>query len=236
MTASADERLSIIIPVLNEAVGIPDLLTALKPYRDRGVEVIVADGGSSDQTVKLALPLCDQVVTAPRGRGAQMNAGAAAARGDILLFLHADTALPADADRLVREGLASGDRAWGRFDVNITGTHWLLPIVAFMMSLRSRVTGITTGDQAMFVRRDAFALVGGFPDIPLMEDIVLSQRLKRLTPPLCLRERVTTSGRRWEKNGVVRTIVLMWRLRLAFYLGAKPDELARDYGYVPRDA
>lgn len=236
MTAGGNERLSIIIPVLNEAVGIPDLLNALKSYRARGVEVIVADGGSGDQTVKLALPLCDQIVTAPRGRGVQMNAGAAAARGDILLFLHADTTLPADADRLVRDGLATGDRAWGRFDVTITGTHWLLPIVAFMMSLRSRVTGIATGDQAMFVRRDAFALVGGFPDIPLMEDIVMSQRLKRLTPPLCLRERVTTSGRRWEKNGVARTIVLMWRLRLAFYLGVKPDELARDYGYVPRDA
>jgi rSAM/selenodomain-associated transferase 2 len=236
MTADGDERLSIIIPVLNEAVRIPDVLTAIQPYRARGVEVIVADGGSGDQTVKLALPLCDQVVTAPRGRGAQMNAGAAAARGDILLFLHADTALPAEADRLVRDGLASGDRAWGRFDVAIMGRHWLLPIVAFMMSLRSRLTGIATGDQAVFVLRDAFAAVGGFPDIPLMEDIVLSQRLKRLTPPLCLRERVITSGRRWEKNGVMRTIVLMWRLRLAFYLGAKPDDLARAYGYVPRDA
>ena len=236
MTAGGDERLSIIIPVLNEAVGIPDLLGALKPYRARGVEIIVADGGSSDRTVKLALPLCDQVVTAPRGRGAQMNAGAAVARGDILLFLHADTALPADADRLVRERLATGGHAWGRFDVTITGHHCLLPIVAFMMSLRSRVTGIATGDQAMFVRRDAFAVVGGFPDIPLMEDVVLSQRLKRLTAPLCLRERVTTSGRHWEKNGVARTILLMWRLRLAFYLGAKPEDLARAYGYVPRDA
>jgi rSAM/selenodomain-associated transferase 2 len=232
----AGDRLSIIIPVLNEAGGIAPLLTELAPYRARGIDVIVADGGSSDGTVRLALPLCDQVVTAPRGRGAQMNAGAAAARGDILLFLHADTALPAEADDLVRKGLADGEFAWGRFDVTITGAHWLLPIVSAMMNLRSRSTGIATGDQAMFVLRDAFAAVGGFPDIPLMEDIVLSQRLKHLTKPLCLRERVTTSGRRWEKHGVGRTILMMWRLRFAFFFGAAPDQLAKDYGYAPRDA
>jgi rSAM/selenodomain-associated transferase 2 len=236
MTAADGNRLSIIIPVLNEAATIASTLTALAPYRARGVEVIVADGGSSEGTVRLALPLCDQVVTAPRGRGAQMNAGAAAAQGDVLLFLHADTELPADTDKIVREGLADGEFCWGRFDVTITGEHWLLPIVAIMMSLRSRLTGIATGDQAMFVLREAFAAVGGFPDIPLMEDIVMSQRLKRLTLPLCLRERVMTSGRRWEKHGVVRTILLMWRLRLAFFLGATPDQLAKDYGYVPRDA
>jgi len=236
MSAADGNRLSIIIPVLDEAATIAGALTALAPYRARGVEVIVADGGSSDRTVRLALPLCEQVVTAPRGRGAQMNAGAAAAKGDILLFLHADTALPADADKIVREGLADGEFCWGRFDVTITGGHWLLPIVATMMRLRSRLTGIATGDQAMFVLREAFAAVGGFPDIPLMEDIVMSQRLKRLTLPLCLRERVMTSGRRWEKHGVVRTVLLMWRLRLAFFLGATPDQLAKDYGYVPRDA
>src|SRR5262249_8492068 len=161
---------------------------------------------------------------------------AAAARGDILLFLHADTALPAGADDLVRAGLADGERAWGRFDVIIAGQHRLLPVIAFMMNLRSRLSGIATGDQAMFVMRDAFAAVGGFPDIPLMEDVVLSQRLKHLTAPTCLRERVTTSGRRWEKHGVVRTILMMWRLRLAFCLGASPARLAKDYGYVSRDA
>ena len=236
MTAETGERLSIVIPVLNEAATITAALTSLQPYRARGVEVIVADGGSSDGTVRLALPLCDQVVSAPRGRGAQMNAGAAAARGDILLFLHADTALPADADSVVRKGLGDGEHCWGRFDVAITGAHWLLPVIARMMSLRSRLTGIATGDQAMFVLREAFAAVSGFPDIPLMEDIVMSQHLKRLTAPLCLRERVTTSGRRWEKQGVVRTVLLMWRLRLAFFLGAPPKQLAKDYGYVPRDA
>jgi hypothetical protein len=154
----------------------------------------------------------------------------------VLLFLHADTGLPADADRLVCEGLGSTRRPWGRFDVRIEGRHPLLPMVAATMNLRSRLTGIATGDQAMFVDRAAFAAVGGFPDIALMEDIVLSRRLKRLGRPLCLRARALTSGRRWEKHGVVRTILTMWRLRLAFFLGAEPARLAASYGYVPRQS
>lgn len=226
--------LSIIIPVLNEAEGIADALMALAPLRANGVETIVVDGGSRDGTPDVAAPWCDRVLIAPRGRAAQMNAGAAAARGDVLLFLHADTRLPPDADRLVRLGLAAGARAWGRFDVRIAGRHPLLPIIAAMMNLRSRATAIATGDQAMFVTREAFALIGGFADIALMEDIELSKRLARITPPLCLRERVVASGRRWEKHGVVRTVLLMWRLRLAFFFGARPEDLARAYGYGPR--
>ena len=163
-----------------------------------------------------------------------MNAGAAIASGDVLLFLHADTQLPPDAGRLVLDGLRQSGRAWGRFDVRITGKSRLLPLVAALMNLRSRATGIATGDQAMFVTREAFARAQGFPDIPLMEDIAISKRLKRVSKPLCLRECVTTSGRRWEKRGVVRTIVLMWCLRLAFFLGASPERLARQYGYRPR--
>jgi rSAM/selenodomain-associated transferase 2 len=227
-------RLSIIIPTLDEAAGIADALTALKALRERGAEIIVADGGSGDATLALAHPLCDRVVTAPRGRGAQMNAGAAAARGDVLLFLHADTRLPPDADRQVLAGLDATRRAWGRFDVRIAGRHPLLPLVAALMNLRSRLTGIATGDQAIFVARDAFAMIGGYPDIALMEDIVLSTRLKRLTRPHCLRARVVTSGTRWDDNGFFRTILLMWRLRIALYFGAAPDRLARRYGYVPR--
>jgi rSAM/selenodomain-associated transferase 2 len=229
-------RLSIIMPVLDEAAVIADALAALAPYRARGTEVIVVDGGSRDRTIEIARPLADRVIAALRGRGSQMNAGAAVAGGEVLLFLHADTGLPADADRLVADGLAATGRSWGRFDVTIAGAHPLLPLIARMMNLRSRLTGIATGDQAIFARRREFDDAGGFPDIALMEDIALSARLKRLGRPLCLAARVTTSGRRWEKHGVLRTVLTMWRLRLAYWLGAEPAALARRYGYAPRQA
>ena len=222
--------LSVIIPVLDEAANIVAALEALAPLRSRGVEIIIADGGSRDATAALARPFADCVIVSARGRATQMNAGAAAARGELLLFLHADTRLPADADRLILEGLAQSRRAWGRFDVTIEGRHPLFPIIAWFMNTRSRLTGIATGDQAMFVRRAAFDAAGGFPGIALMEDIAFARRLKRVSPPLSLRARVTTSGRRWEKRGVLRMIVLMWRLRLAYFLGADPQELARRYG------
>ena len=228
--------LSIIIPVLNEAASIAAALGALAPFRARGAEVIVVDGGSRDGTAEMARPLADRVVSAPRGRGSQMDAGAAVARGDVLLFLHADTRLPGDADLLIQAALEKSGRVWGRFDVTIAGQSPLLRVVAASMNLRSRLTGIATGDQAMFVRREAFAQAGGFPDIALMEDIVLSQRLKRIGRPACLAARVVTSGRRWEQHGVVRTILTMWRLRLAFFFGAEPARLARQYGYGARDA
>jgi rSAM/selenodomain-associated transferase 2 len=224
-------RLSIIIPVLDEGEAIAGALDALAELRGLGVEVIVVDGGSTDATVQRARLRADHVLSAPRGRALQMNAGAAKAAGDVLLFLHADTRLPNEAERLVLDGLARSQRLWGRFDVIIAGRHPLLRLVALMMNLRSRITGIATGDQAMFARRDAFQAAGGFPDIPLMEDIALSKRLKRQGRPLCLRERATTSGRRWEKHGVLRTIVLMWRLRLAYFLGADPAALAGRYRY-----
>ena len=226
--------LSIIVPALNEAEGIAEALSALEPLRARGAEVIAVDGGSEDGTADLAGPLCDRVLIAPRGRAAQMNAGAAVARGGVLLFLHADTRLPLDADRLVLSGLAHEACEWGRFDVRIAGRHPLLPLTARLMNLRSRLTGIATGDQALFIDRQAFVAVGGFPNIHLMEDIALSQRLKRRGPPLCLSAPVVTSGRRWETHGVFYTIVLMWRLRLAYFLGADPAQLARIYGYGPR--
>jgi rSAM/selenodomain-associated transferase 2 len=217
-------KLSIVIPVLNEAERIGASLAALAPLRRRGHEVIVADGGSADATRELAAPLCERVVSSPRGRGAQMNAGARFATGDALLFLHADSALPSEADRLVLESLQR--RRWGRFDVEIEGRHPLLKVVGWTMNLRSRLTGIATGDQAIFVRRADFA---GFPEIALMEDIAFSRRMKRRGAPACLRSRVRTSGRRWESRGVLRTIVLMWRLRLLYFLGARPERLARLY-------
>lgn len=222
-------RLSIIVPTLDEAAGIAATLAALQPLRARGHEVVVVDGGSRDATVECATPLADRVIAAPRGRANQMNAGAALTRGEVLLFLHADTRLPPDADALVLNGLARGAYAWGRFDVRIDGRHALLGVVARTMNLRSRLSGIATGDQAIFVRREAFTAVGGFPALALMEDVALSKLLKRRSAPLCLRERVTTSGRRWESRGVVRTIVLMWWLRLRYFCGAAPERLLRSY-------
>jgi len=229
-------RLSIIVPVLNEADHIVPALEALMPLRARGAELIVVDGGSTDDTVARATPLATFVIASPRSRAVQMNAGAAIASADVLIFLHADTRLPPDADRLVLDSLAQSRRAWGRFDVTIEGGHPLLPLVAASMNMRSRLTGITTGDQAMFMRREAFVAAGGFPEIALMEDITFARNLKRVSPPLNLRARVTTSGRRWEQRGVVRTIILMWRLRLSYFFGATPDALARRYGYAPPDA
>jgi len=226
-------NLSIIIPVLDEAAGIEAALTALAPYRTRGCELIVVDGGSRDGTPVLASPLADRVLTAPRGRAAQMNAGAAVARGNVLLFLHADTKLPANADALLRDGLAHSGRIWGRFDVRFDHDG-LMPLIAAMMNLRSRLTGITTGDQAIFVTRTAFHAIGGFPAQPLMEDIALSSRIRRISRPANIRACVTTSARRWQKQGVLRTVFLMWRLRLAYFLGADPAHLARQYGYADR--
>ncbi|HEX2215912.1 MAG TPA: TIGR04283 family arsenosugar biosynthesis glycosyltransferase [Xanthobacteraceae bacterium] len=225
-------ELSIIIPVLNEAASIRAALLRLQDLRVRGVEVLVVDGGSCDGTLEQVKDLADVAMTARRGRGVQMNAGAARARGNVLLFLHADTRLPDEADRLLRDGLARSKCAWGRFDIAIEGRSPLLPIVAAMMNLRSRVTGIATGDQAMFMTREAFARAGKFPEIPLMEDVAVSRRLKRISPPLGLKVRAVTSGRRWDERGALRTILLMWRLRLAYFCGAAPETLARRYGYV----
>jgi rSAM/selenodomain-associated transferase 2 len=226
-------RLAVIVPVLDEAAGIEAVLQALAPLRAEGVEVIVADGGSRDGTPDLALRWADQVLQAPRGRARQMNAGAAATRADSLLFLHADTTLPTGALAAIRHALDdAGSRAgacWGRFDVTIDGRSRLLPLVAALMNRRSRWTGIATGDQALFMRRSAFDAVGGFPDQPLMEDVEICRRLKRLGRPACLALRVHTSGRRWDQRGAWRTVRLMWRLRALYWLGASPERLARMY-------
>jgi rSAM/selenodomain-associated transferase 2 len=223
------ERLSLIIPALNEAAGIRDTLAPLQALRARGHEVVVVDGGSADGTPELSRGLADRVIQSPPGRARQQNAGAAAATGGVLLFLHADTRLPEGADALVRDALRAAGRGWGRFDVRLSGTHPMLRVVERMMSVRSRLSGIATGDQAIFVRRDWFTRAGGFPEIPLMEDVALSRTLRGMGPPLCLRARVVTSSRRWEQRGVWRTIVLMWRLRLEFALGADPARLAERY-------
>jgi rSAM/selenodomain-associated transferase 2 len=222
-------RLSAIVPALNEAAVLDASLGALAPLRARGGEVIVVDGGSRDATVQLAAAKADRVIAAPRGRACQMNAGAAAASGEVLFFVHADTRVPENADILIARALEQSERVWGRFDVSIDSRLALLSLVSQMMNARSRLTGIATGDQAMFVRRDAFEAVGGFPTIELMEDVAMSRLLKRRSAPLSLAHRVVTSARRWEANGVLRTIALMWWLRLRFALGASADELARSY-------
>lgn len=222
-------HLTIIVPVLNERSNIVGLLASLAPFRERGVEVVVVDGGSKDGTLAAADPSADRLIVAPSGRARQMNAGAAAARAPVLLFLHADTRLPANADQLILDGLASTGLAWGRFDVRIEGSSRWLPFVAWLMNLRSRATGIATGDQAMFMDRRAFDALGGFPDQALMEDIELSSRLLRCGRPLCLKPPVVTSGRRWVSRGVLRTIALMWWIRLLYFFGVAPDRLVRLY-------
>jgi len=221
--------ISIVIPTLNEAGVITDTLRRLQPSRTAGHEVVVSDGGSGDATLAHARPLADRVICGRPGRAAQMNAGAAAARGDVLLFLHADTVLPPGADVLVQEALSRPGASWGRFDVRLSGRSVLFRAIEAGISWRSRLTGIASGDQAIFVRRETFEDVGGFPDMPLMEDLALSGRLKRHAAPVCLRACVVTSSRRWEERGIVRTVLLMWRLRIAYYLGADPVALAARY-------
>ena len=221
--------LSIVVPTLNEAPGIVSFLQPLQPLRARGVEIILVDGGSDDGTAAAATPLVDRVVSSRRGRAAQMNAGAAVCSGDVLLFLHADCTLPEKADHLILLGLASSRRHWGRFDVRLSGAPILLRLVERAMNLRSRLTAICTGDQGLFVERTLFARSGGFPDIELMEDVALSSTLRKSGRPLCLPFALVTSSRRWEKNGIWRTIFLMWRLRLAYFLGTEPRRLAELY-------
>lgn len=226
-------QLSIIIPVLNEAGVLPGLLDHLAPLRACGAEVIVVDGGSGDGSQQIASRAGAQVICTERGRARQMNAGASAAHGEVLLFLHADTALPLCAGQAIETAIRRGGRAdeiaWGHFAVRIDGRAFMLRVVARLMNWRSRLTGIATGDQAMFMTRRAFEAVGGFPDQPLMEDIEMSKRLLARSRPIYLMDRVATSGRRWEVNGVWRTIWLMWRLRWHYWRGVPASELARSY-------
>jgi rSAM/selenodomain-associated transferase 2 len=225
-------RISIIIPALNEASGIVSFLGTLREHAP-DCQIILADGGSTDGTPGMARPLSDSVVESASGRAVQMNAGAAVAKAEILLFLHADTWLPPSFAQDIAAALVDG-ACWGRFDVKIEGRSRWLPVITRMMNLRSRLTGIATGDQAMFMTRPAFDRVGGFPDQRLMEDIEMSRRLKRLGKPACLAGPAITSGRRWDEKGALRTVLLMWRLRLAYWAGAHPETLAIRYGYGPR--
>ena len=221
--------ISIIVPVLDEANAIVSFLQSVHNTCPTATEIIVVDGGSHDGTASLAAPHCDHVVASAKGRAIQLNAGARLASGTILCFLHADSLLPPHAGDLIRRTLGNPASGWGRFDVRLSGKHPMLRVIERLMNWRSRLTGIATGDQAMFMSRELFDKVGGFPEIALMEDIAMSRRLKAHNAPLCLPYTVVTSSRRWERDGIARTIVLMWKLRLLYFLGADPTSLAKRY-------
>lgn len=221
-------QIDIIVPVLNEAAGIQAMLGPLQALRRAGHKIVVVDGGSQDQTLEACGNLADELLTSDPGRARQMNAGARKGCGEVLLFLHADTCLPEDVDARLGHFMAS-KYAWGRFDVVLSGSHSGFRVIERMMNWRSRLTGIATGDQAMFVRRDLFEKLGGFANIPLMEDVELSSRLRAQSKPYCIGSAVVTSSRRWEEKGICRTILLMWRLRLEYWLGVSPANLVKRY-------
>jgi rSAM/selenodomain-associated transferase 2 len=222
-------KFSVIVPMRNERRELPSLLSHLRALERQGCEVLIVDGESDDGSDDLARGAGFRVIASARGRARQMNTGAQFASGEVLIFIHADTRLPDGALQSIEQALQDGGRVWGRFDAEIAGTSPWFPLISALMNARSRLTGIATGDQAIFVRRTAFWAVGGYPDQPLMEDVELSRRLKRLAPPACLRARVRTSGRRWETYGTLRTVLLMWRLRFLYWLGTAPERLARAY-------
>ena len=229
MAAASTQQLSVIIPALNEAGCIRELCAALQPLRSRGHEVILVDGGSDDQTLALGKPLVDRILCSARGRALQMQAGAAAANGTILWFLHADTGVPDNPDQLILAALEHGRKDWGRFNVTLSDRHVVLRSVAYLMNLRSCISAIATGDQGIFVRRSLYEQVGGIPSLPLMEDIALSRALKKHGRPVCIRQKLLTSARRWQKHGIARTILTMWGLRLAYFIGISPHHLAKYY-------
>lgn len=221
-------KLSIIIPALNESNQIESCLQGLQLLRQQGHEVIVVDGGSSDNTVYLASPLCDCVIQSKKSRAIQMNVGAAKATGNCLLFLHADTILPSGTYDLFLQ-IEDSEKKWGRFDIKLSGQHFLFRIIEKCMNVRSRFTGIATGDQAIFVEKELFDEVKGFPEIALMEDIALSKSLLKYSKPVCFEEQVVSSSRRWEKNGKIKTILKMWVLRLLYFFHYDTNRLAKIY-------
>ena len=232
--------ISVIIPTLNEERTIMATLahTAALGFD----ELIVVDGGSLDQTPVLVesyrrrtqSPAQSPVrlVTAPCGRARQMNEGAKASGGEILVFLHADTQLPGDAKTMIDTTLADQRMVGGRFDVRFDRPSMWGTIISRMMNWRSRLSGIATGDQALFVRRPIFEQMGGFADMPLMEDIEFSRRLKRKGATAALTATVTTSFRRWEQHGPLRTILLMWTIRFLYWVGISPSHLVEWYKAV----
>ena len=222
-------KISIVIPTLNEAKDIQKTLALLQPLRERGHEIIISDGGSTDNTTKLAASLADKIISSAKSRASQMNTGAKKASGDILWFLHADTFIPENSDIIIRNHLQNSNKVWGRFNIRLSGQHFLFRIIERMVNLRSKLTGIATGDQGIFIRQEYFKKLNGFSEIPLMEDIEISTRLKSFSSPICLTQKLITSSRRWEKHGILKTVFLMWQLRLAYFMGTSANKLARKY-------
>ena len=225
-------KISIIIPCLNEEESILQTLMPLQTMREHGHEVIISDGGSTDKTCELALPYVDTLIASPKGRAQQMNTGALQANGDVFWFLHADTIAPENADQYINQVIKYNHSIWGRFNVHLSGQKFQFRIIEFLMNLRSCLTGIATGDQGIFVLRSYFKELNGYKNISLMEDVEISKRLKKIKKPACIKHKITTSSRRWEKHGILRTIFLMWKLRMAYYLGASEDKLASQYKHV----
>jgi len=221
-------KISIIIPVLNEEVNLSRLSGHLQSIRQHGHEVIIVDGGSFDNTLAIAHEITDMIVVSKAGRALQMNSGADIASGEVLLFLHADTLLPDYALQVIAD-LSQDKDYWGRFDVRLSSDKFVYRVIEHLMNLRSCFTSIATGDQAIFIEKNLFDRVAGFPEIALMEDVEICKRLKKISKPVCLKQKVITSSRRWEMNGVVTTVLLMWKLRLYYFFGVPADKLKQLY-------
>jgi rSAM/selenodomain-associated transferase 2 len=227
----SDARLSVIVPMLDEESAIADTLSALRSGAP-DAEIVVVDGGSADRSVELARPLCDVLVTSARGRAIQMNAGATRATGDVFAFVHADTLVPATFASDIDAALADSRVAGGRFDLRLDDPHPLCRLIGILINLRSRLSRTATGDQAIFVRRNVFQQLGGFPLIPICEDLAFARRMKRSGRVACLRSQVVTSARRWRRRGILRTVLTMWTIRALYLAGVTPARLARIYADV----
>lgn len=225
-----NHKISIIIPCLNEEESIHATLLALQKLRQRGHEIILGDGGSTDNTANIAAGLCDKFIVSEKGRALQMNSAAAVCNGDILCFLHADTLAPEDLDTLITDALRNNKKIWGRFNIKLSGKQWQFRIIETLINVRSCISGIASGDQGIFVLQNVFNKINGFKNIPIMEDIELSRRLKEKSHPVCVsKNHLVTSSRRWEKHGITRTVLLMWNLRLKYFLGAPAKQLEKLY-------
>jgi rSAM/selenodomain-associated transferase 2 len=221
-------KLSVVVPVLNEELNLSRITSHLRSVIEQGHEVIIVDGGSTDNTLTIAYEITDTVIISKKGRALQMNSGASIASGKVVLFLHADTLLPENVAEIISAACV-GESFWGRFDVRLSNNKYVYRLIECMMNMRSSLTSIVTGDQAIFIEKSLFDRIGGFPEIALMEDIEISRRLKKISKPVRLKSRVVTSSRRWERNGVFATVFLMWKLRLYYFFGVSPEKLNQMY-------